>query len=119
MNKTNLNIKREEDKVIISITNLGVFSKKNDFEGYTVFCPSLKVIGFGKTKKAAHIDFNRKLEIFFGIHVSNDAIDDVLLKFNWNRNAISVLKPIEEQPLYGVDAVPHTDPVDVVLSIAA
>lgn len=102
----------------VKIENLGVATKRNK-SSFTVFCPALKVLGYGKSQKDAFEDFHNNLVAFFDIHIKDQTLDAALINFKWKKDVISpVLK--KNEPNYAIDnRHPALHPKDFELSIAA
>lgn len=91
MTKTSIEIKKEGEGVLINIQNLGFASKREDNGEWTVYCPSLKVIGYSrKSYNAAFKDFEENLSLFFTVHIQDKTIDRALLSFNYTKRTPSV-----------------------------
>ncbi len=88
--KSSIHIKRRDDKIIISVKNLGVASKQ-DGRSSTIFCPALKVLGYSpKNKGEAFSDFQKNLTLFFNIHITNNTLDEALKSFEWEKKPLQV-----------------------------
>lgn len=73
----------KEGEIKVTLENLGIATKKRG-RSYTIFCPSLKVLGYSKrSEKAALRDFEKNLAIFFNVHIAHDTLHEALIGFDW------------------------------------
>ena len=75
-----------DGSINITVTNLGI-ATKNSRKSHTVFCPTLKVLGYSsKNEIDAFKDFEKNLTIFFNVHISQNTLNEALFSFNWTKD---------------------------------
>jgi len=94
METTKLKILNEGTQVYLEIENLGV-AVKREGKSWTIFCPSLKVLGYSnKSEKDAYKDFEENLSLFFTVHIHDNTLNSALLDFRWNKKELSLTQTL-------------------------
>jgi cell shape-determining protein MreC len=90
MKKSSILVERRDDRIIVTLQDLGVATKK-DGRSRTIFCPSLKVLGFSsKNINDAFNDFESNLSLFFNLHLKNETLDEALKSFEWDKKLVEI-----------------------------
>lgn len=84
--ETKVKIDKGENGVIksIRVSKIPIESREKNGK-FIVFCPVFKVIGYSQINmEDATNDLLEALDVFFGIHVGDKTLHEVLLKFGFN-----------------------------------